>query len=145
MNRAKRAMSAPSAAKKRRASGGGDSLSAARLVLTRPSDMVTEDETLPDERCQARVSPWRRWAPRLLRVGAAAGVVGALVFFVRRLDFAELRRALASAAPVPIAVASLLAFANLWFKAWYWRVMLARYPHVSTLRIFRYTLAGVVA
>jgi uncharacterized membrane protein YbhN (UPF0104 family) len=78
-------------------------------------------------------------------VSAAALVVVAVVLFVRRLDFAALRRALAQAAPGPIALACVLAFVNLWFKALYWRFMLARYAQLRTFRIFRYTLAGVAA
>src|SRR5436190_5667276 len=103
------AMSAPSAARKRLTAelSRTTAWSSATGMVTRPSDMSSEDETPAQALCQApaRVSSWRLWGVRLLRTVTAALVVGAVVLFVRRLDFAALRHALARAALVPIALA----------------------------------------
>jgi hypothetical protein len=69
--------------------------------------------------------PRRRIWPVVLRVVAVALVAAGVYFFARNIDGRVLLDALRGAAPLPIALAAAMGFANLFFKALCWRVMLA--------------------
>ncbi len=80
-----------------------------------------------------------------LRVLAIAAIAAGLWWFIHAMDFAALGTALRSAKLWPLAIAAVLNFACLWGKAVCWRVMLAPRHKVSTLRLFRYTIATFAA
>jgi len=80
-----------------------------------------------------------------LRVLAIAAVAVALWWFVRTINFADLGTALRTAKAWPLVLAAALNFVCLWGKAACWRIMLAPRHHVSTLRLFRYTIAAFAA
>jgi uncharacterized membrane protein YbhN (UPF0104 family) len=78
-----------------------------------------------------------------LRVLALALVVALLVFFVRGIDAHALFVAFRSASPPLIALAALVNFATVWWKANYWQAMLSPLARIPLPRLFRYTLASV--
>jgi uncharacterized membrane protein YbhN (UPF0104 family) len=78
-----------------------------------------------------------------LRIVAVVGVIALLYVFVRGIDFAALKGAIVRAAAVPLALAAILNFANMWFKANYWQVMLSSVAQVPVTKLFRYTLASL--
>jgi uncharacterized membrane protein YbhN (UPF0104 family) len=82
---------------------------------------------------------------RLFRVALTVVVIVFCVMFVRRLDFAKLRDALAGARWQLVAVAALINFAHLLIKAGRWGVLLAPMGRVSLLQLFRYLLGGYAA
>ena len=86
--------------------------------------------------------PRRRIWPVVLRVAAVALVAAGVYFFARNIDGRVLKAALRGASPVLIALAAAMGFANLFFKALCWRVMLAPRHPVPLLRLYRYTIAA---
>ncbi len=80
-----------------------------------------------------------------IRVVAIAAIAAALWWFVHAMDFAALGRALRTAKVWPLVLAACLNFVCLWGKAACWRIMLAPRHKVSTLRLFRYTIAAFAA
>ena len=87
----------------------------------------------------------RRRAAVTVRVVAILLVGGALWWFFRKLDFAKLGHALASADVWPLVIAALLNFVCLWGKAVCWYIMLAPRFQVGILRLFRITIATFAA
>ena len=79
---------------------------------------------------------------RAVRIFAVAGVIVLLYVFLRGIDFAALKAALLRASVLPLVLAAVLNFANMWFKANYWQVMLSTVSQVPVGRLFRYTLAS---
>src|SRR5258706_15474626 len=62
---------------------------------------------------------------RVVHIVAAVGVVGLLYLFLRGIDFGPLKAALLRASVLPLVLAAVLNFANMWFKANYSPVMLS--------------------
>jgi uncharacterized membrane protein YbhN (UPF0104 family) len=82
--------------------------------------------------------PWKL----ALRIAAIAAVVAGVYFFARGIDGHALLAALRGAAVAPLIGAAALGFANLFWKAVCWRVMLGRRHRVPVLRLFRYTVTA---
>jgi len=80
-----------------------------------------------------------------VRVVAILLVGTALWWFFRKLDFAKLGHALATADVWPLVIAALLNFVCLWGKAVCWHIMLAPRFQVGIMRLFRYTIATFAA
>jgi uncharacterized membrane protein YbhN (UPF0104 family) len=80
-----------------------------------------------------------------IRLLAIAAIAVGLWWFGRTMDFAKLGAELGKAKIWPLVVAAALNFVCLWGKAACWRVMLAPRHQVSTLRLFRYTIATFTA
>mgnify|MGYP000045846585 CR=1 FL=1 len=81
----------------------------------------------------------------VVRVVVIAVIAFGLWWFVRGLDFAQLRRDLRSASPALLAIGAALNFACLFGKAVCWRLMLGPRHKVSVHRLFRYTIATFAA
>jgi hypothetical protein len=80
-----------------------------------------------------------------IRILAIAAIAAGLWWFVRTMDFDKLGAALRHARPWPLVLTAVLNFVCLWGKAACWRIMLAPRHQVSTLRLFRYTIATFTA
>jgi uncharacterized membrane protein YbhN (UPF0104 family) len=80
-----------------------------------------------------------------IRIFAIAALAVGLWWFARRIAFDKLEAALRKAKLWPLVIAASLNFVCLWGKAACWRVMLAPRHQVSTLRLFRYTIAAFTA
>jgi len=80
-----------------------------------------------------------------IRIFAIAALAVGLWWFARRIEFDKLEAALRKAKLWPLVIAAILNFVCLWGKAACWRVMLAPRHQVSTLRLFRYTIAAFTA
>ena len=80
-----------------------------------------------------------------IRILAIAAIAVGLWWFVRTMDFAKLGTQFGTARLWPLVLTALLNFVCLWGKAACWRVMLAPRHQVSTLRLFRYTIATFTA
>ena len=91
------------------------------------------------------MTPTRSRIALVLRVLAILLVAGCLWFFIREIDWSKLSRALRDAMLWPLFLAAGLNFACLWGKAVCWRIMLAPRYVVSTMRLFRYTIAAFAA
>src|SRR5258706_8813738 len=79
---------------------------------------------------------------RVVHIVAAVAVVGLLYLFLRGIDFGALKAALLRASVLPLVLAAVLNFANMWFKANYWQVMLSTVSPIPAGRLFRSTLAS---
>ncbi|HEY4239331.1 MAG TPA: lysylphosphatidylglycerol synthase transmembrane domain-containing protein [Kofleriaceae bacterium] len=80
-----------------------------------------------------------------IRVVAIAAVAAALWWFIRKMDFGALWESLKTAKVWPLVLAAALNWVCLWGKAACWRVMLAPRFTISTMRLFRYTIAAFAA
>lgn len=81
---------------------------------------------------------------RILRIVAITVIVVLAILFLRRIDWAELGRAFATAKLWPLLLSSLLYFYCLFGKALSWRIMLEP-RRVSVWRLYRYTIAAWAA
>jgi len=80
-----------------------------------------------------------------IRIVAIAAIGVGLWWFARTIELAKLGAEFSRARLWPLVVAAILNFVCLWGKAACWRIMLAPRHHVSTLRLFRYTIATFTA
>ena len=80
-----------------------------------------------------------------LRVAVILVIAGALWWFVRSMDLAELGRDLEGAKLWPLAIAAVLNFGMIYGKALCWRISLAPAHVVPTRKLFRYTIAAFAA
>jgi uncharacterized membrane protein YbhN (UPF0104 family) len=82
---------------------------------------------------------------KALRIASIAIVVGLFAWFVRKIEWATLGRALRHADLLPLAVSSVLYFVCLFGKALSWRIMLQPNHVVPMGRLYRYTIAAFAA
>ena len=80
-----------------------------------------------------------------IRIVAIAAIGVGLWWFARTIELAKLGAEFSRARLWPLVVAAILNFVCLWGKAACCRIMLAPRHHVSTLRLFRYTIATFTA
>src|SRR5260221_3545483 len=80
---------------------------------------------------------------RVVHIFAFVAVVALLYLCVRGIDSGALKTALLRASVLPLVLAAVLNFANMWFKANYWQVMLSTVAQVPVGRLFRYTMASL--
>jgi len=80
-----------------------------------------------------------------IRILAIAAIAVGLMWFVHTMEFGKLGDALRHARPWPLVLTAALNFVCLWGKAACWQIMLAPRHQVSTLRLFRYTIATFTA
>ncbi|MGN6108947.1 MAG: lysylphosphatidylglycerol synthase transmembrane domain-containing protein [Kofleriaceae bacterium] len=80
-----------------------------------------------------------------LRIVAILAIGAGLWFFVRKIDLDALGTALRDARPWPLFLVVGFAFLCLFGKAASWRIMFWPRYRISTLRLFRYTIASYAA
>ncbi len=108
--------------------------------------MTTAPPTSPAvQRAGTTGSTMNRRLVLAIRILAIAAIGVGLWWFVSTMDVAKLGAEFGKARLWPLVVAAVLNFVCLWGKAACWRVMLAPRHQVSTLRLFRYTIATFTA
>jgi uncharacterized membrane protein YbhN (UPF0104 family) len=82
---------------------------------------------------------------RYVRIAAFLALGVCFVFMIRRIDGRALARALAQTQPAPLAIAALLAVAQLICRSMAFRTLMLPVIRMPWFRCFRYTLAGTAA